>query len=157
MKKQIAIFLQVLVVIIGLGAGALLLWEPRIEGRNVHATLSETYFGDPFLAFVYLGSIPFFVALYQVFKLIGYVGKNNSYSRKTIKSLRVVRCCALTIIGFVVAGEIYILLNHGDDDPAGGLFVGSLIALGAGVVALVSTFLERFFQKELEFDESEPL
>ena len=72
MKRSSTIFLQVVIVLIGIGALALLLWEPHIEGRNAHATLFEIYFKDPFLAYAYIASIPFFVALYQAFKLLGY-------------------------------------------------------------------------------------
>ena len=81
MKRSSTIFLQVVIVLIGIGALALLLWEPQIEGRNAHATLFEIYFKDPFLAYVYAGSIPFFVALYQAFKVLGYAGQNK-VSRK---------------------------------------------------------------------------
>jgi hypothetical protein len=42
------IFLQAVIVLIGIGALALMLWEPHIEGRNAHATLFEIYFNDPF-------------------------------------------------------------------------------------------------------------
>lgn len=59
MKRGSIIFLQVVVVLIGIGALILLLWEPRIEGRNVNATNFEIYFKDPFLVLVYIGSIPF--------------------------------------------------------------------------------------------------
>ena len=38
MKRSSTIFLQVVIVLIGIGALALLLWEPHIEGRNAHAT-----------------------------------------------------------------------------------------------------------------------
>jgi hypothetical protein len=37
------IFLQAVIVLIGIGALALMLWEPHIEGRNAHATLFEIY------------------------------------------------------------------------------------------------------------------
>ncbi len=50
------------VVFLGIGALGFLLWEPHLEGRNAHATTFEIYFHDPFLAYVYVGSIPFFVA-----------------------------------------------------------------------------------------------
>src|SRR6266478_2422403 len=70
MKRSSTIFLQVVIVLIGIGALAFLLWEPHTEGVNKHATLFEIYFNS-FLAYVYLGSIPFFVALYQAFKVLG--------------------------------------------------------------------------------------
>jgi hypothetical protein len=54
MKKSSTIFLQVVLVLIGMAALAFLLWEPHLEGRNVHATLFEIYFKDPFLAYAYV-------------------------------------------------------------------------------------------------------
>jgi hypothetical protein len=39
MKRSSTIFLQVVIVLIGIGALAVMLWEPHIEGRNAHATL----------------------------------------------------------------------------------------------------------------------
>ena len=50
MKRGSTIFLQVLILLFGVGVFALLLWEPQVEGRNVHATQFEIYFKDPFLA-----------------------------------------------------------------------------------------------------------
>ena len=38
MKRGSTIFLQAVIVLIGVGALALMLWEPHIEGRNVNAT-----------------------------------------------------------------------------------------------------------------------
>ena len=75
------IFLQVIIVLVGIGALALMLWEPHVEGGNALATNFEIYFKDPFLALAYLASIPFFVALYQAFKLLGYAGQNKVFSQ----------------------------------------------------------------------------
>src|ERR1700755_3573777 len=100
MSRSSTAFLQVVIVLIGLGALALLLLEPRVEGRNAHATNFEMYFKDPFLALVYAGSIPFFIALYQAFKVLGYVGQNKVFSPEVVKALRTIKYCALVIIGF---------------------------------------------------------
>ncbi len=83
MKRSSTIFLQIVVVLIGIVALALLLLEPRVEGRNAHATNFEIYFQDPLLALVYVGSIPFFMALYQAIKVLGHVGRNKHSLRKS--------------------------------------------------------------------------
>jgi hypothetical protein len=93
MKKGPTIFLQAVIVLIGTGALALMLWEPHIEGRNAHATLFEIYFKDPFLVYAYLASTPFFVALYQVFKVLGYIGQNKAFSQAPVKALRTIILC----------------------------------------------------------------
>jgi hypothetical protein len=150
MKRSSTIFLQVVIVLIGIGALALLLWEPRIEGRNAHATNFEIYFKDPFLALVYVGSIPFFVALYQAFKVLGYAGQNKIFSQEAVKALRTIKYCAIIIIGFVVVEEIFIMLNHGSDDAAGGVFMGVLITFGSIVIATAAAMFERILQNAVD-------
>jgi hypothetical protein len=150
MKRSSTIFLQIVIVLIGIGALALLLWEPQIEGRNAHATNFEKYFKDPFLALVYLGSIPFFAALYQALKVLGYAGQNKIFSKEVVKSLRTIKYCALTIIGFVVVEEIFIFVNHGSDDPAGGVFMGVLITFGSIVVATAAAMFQRILQNAVD-------
>src|SRR3954466_517148 len=150
MKRSSTIFLQILIVLIGIGALALLLWEPQVEGVNAHATNFEIYFKDPFLALVYLGSVPFFVALYQAFKLLGYAGQNKVFSPAAVRALRTIKFCAIAIIGFVVVEEFFIMLNHGDDDAAGGVFMGVLIIFGSVFVATAAAMFERILQNAVE-------
>ncbi len=139
-----------MVVLIGIGTLALLLWEPHVEGVNAHATFFEMYFKDPFLVLVYIGSIPFFTALYQAFKVLGYAGQNEVFSQAAVKALRTIKYCAMAIIGFVVAEEIFIMLNHGSDDPAGGFFMGLLITFGSIVGAALAMMFERIVQNAVD-------
>jgi hypothetical protein len=151
MKKGSTIFLQIVIVLLGIGALALLLWEPHLEGVNENATtLTEIYFDDPFLALVYVGAIPFFIALYQAFKLLGYAGQNNIFSQPAVKALRTIKYCALTIIGFVVVEEIFIMLTHGDDDAAGAFAIGIFITFASIVIATAAAMFERILQKAVD-------
>src|SRR4051812_36615754 len=149
MKRSSTIFLQLVIVLIGLGALALLLWEPHIEGRNAHATLFAIYFKDPFLAYAYIASIPFFVALYQAFKVVGYAGQNQVFSPAAVKALRTIKFCALAIIGFVAVGEILIMFGN-SDDRAGGVFMGVLITFGSIVIATAAALFERILQDAVD-------
>jgi hypothetical protein len=150
MNRSTTIFLQVVIVALGIGALALLLWEPQIEGVNAHATNFHIYFQDPFLALVYAGSIPFFMALYQAFKVLGYARQNKVFSEAAVKALRTIKYCALAIIGFVVVEEFFIMLNHGSDDPAGGVFMGVLITFGSIVIATAAAMFERILQNAVD-------
>jgi hypothetical protein len=143
------IFLRAVIVIIGIGALALMLWEPHIEGRNAHATLFEIYFKDPFLAYAYLSSIPFFVALYQAFQVLGYIGQNKAFSPTAVKALRTIKFCALAIIGFVAVGELFIMLGN-SDDRAGGVFIGILITFGSVIIAAAAAMFERILQNAVD-------
>jgi hypothetical protein len=151
MKRSPVIFLQVVIVLIGIGAFVLLLWEPRIEGVNAHATtLYQIYFDDPFLMLVYAGSIPFFIALYQAVKVLEYVGQNKIFSQAAVKALKNIKYCALTIISFVAVEEIFIMLTHGSDDATGGIFVGALVAFGSLVSVAAAATLGRILQAGMD-------
>jgi hypothetical protein len=143
------IFLQAVIVLIGIGALALLLWEPHIEGRNAHATIFEIYFKDPFLAYAYLGSIPFFVLLYKTFKVLGYIGQNKAFSPATLRALRTIKFCALATIGFVAGAELFIMLGN-SDDRAGGVFIGILVTFGSVVIAAAAAMFERILQNAVD-------
>jgi DUF2975 family protein len=152
MKRSSIIFLQIVIVLLGIAALALLLWEPQVEGVNKNRTNFEIYFQDPFLALVYAGSIPFFIALYQAIRALGYVGRNQVFSPEVVKALRIIKYCALAIIGFVVVEEIVILLmNNGDNDnPGAPIFLGILIVFPSIVVATVAAMFERILQNAVD-------
>ena len=150
--SRTTIFLQVIIVLIGIGALALLLWEPQIEGRNVHATtLYEIYFDDPFLAYVSIGSIAFFAALYQAFKVLGYAGQNKVFSQAAVKSLRTIKYCAIILSILIVMAALYIRIFHAkDDDPAGFLAMCIVTTFVSIVIATTAAMFERILQNAVD-------
>ena len=149
MNRGSILFLKAVVVLIGAGALALLLWEPQIEGVNKNATQFEIYFNDPFLAYVYIASIPFFVALYQAFKVLGYAGQNRVLSHDAVMALRIIKHCAITIICFVALSILFMVRGDPDDRPAG-LFMRILITFPSIVVATAMVVLERVLQSAVD-------
>jgi len=151
MKKSSTVFLQIVIALLGIGALTLLLWEPWLEGVNANATsIAQIYFDDPFLMLVYAGSIPFFLALYQAFKVLGYAGSNKIFSKEAVKSMRTIKYCALAIIGFVVIEEIIIMLTHGNDDATGAFAIGIFITFGSIVITTAAAVFEKTLQSAVE-------
>jgi hypothetical protein len=131
-------FLQVVIVLMSIGILGLMLWEPHLEGRNAHATIFEIYFKDPFLAYVYVGSIPFFVAAYRAFGLFGHVRRNGNFSQVTLNALRTIKRCAVAIIGFVAGAVIFIIMFGDGEDRPGGIFMCFLVILSASIIAIAA-------------------
>ncbi|HLP24338.1 MAG TPA: DUF2975 domain-containing protein [Acidobacteriota bacterium] len=147
MKSGTALFLQIVVVLVGLAAFAFLLGEPHLEGRNAHATIFEIYFHDPFLAYVYVGSLPFFLGLQRAFVLLGDVRRRGTFSTTTVNSLRTIHRCALVVLGFVAGGVVFILVaGDGEDRPAG-IFMSALVALPAIAISAAATMAVRHLQR----------
>ena len=90
MKRGSTIFLQIVILLVGAGVLAFLLWVPQVEGRNVNATQFEIYFKDPFLAYIYLAFVPFFVGLYQGFKILGYARRDEIFFQGSVRALRII-------------------------------------------------------------------
>ncbi len=149
MKNSSALLLQIAIVLLGLGTLALLLWEPHLEGRNAHATVFEIYFKDPFLAFAYVGSTPFFYALYRGFGLFGQVRQTGAFSAESVAALRVIQRCAIVIIGFVAVGAVIIMRVGDEDDRPAGLFMSLLVTAAASVIAIAAAASARRLQISL--------
>ena len=145
MKRISTIFLQVVVVLIGIVVFAALLWEPTVEGVNAHATSAfQIYFDDPFLAYIYFSFTAVFVGLYQAFKLLGYIGRDEAYSQQSVQALRTIKYCALAFAGLIFAAVVYIFVTvRGEDDIAGGVAVGLFIIFASIVVATAAALFER--------------
>lgn len=145
-KSSSALFLQGVIVLIGLATLGWMLWEPHLEGRNAHATMFEIYCKDPFLAYVYVGSIPFFVALYRAFGLFGELRLTGNFSLGTLNALRVIQRCGLAMLGFV-AGAVSFILVYGDpEDRPPGIFMCLLAAFVASGIAIAATTFARNLQ-----------
>ena len=151
MKRGSTIFLQIVILLLGAGVLAFLLWEPQIEGRNVNATQFEIYFKDPFLAYIYLAFVPFFVGLYQGFKLLGYARRNEIFFQRSVRALRIIKYCALTTAIFILGAEAYLFIFiRGTDDIAGGVAMGVFIILVCAVIGTAAAVFERILQNAVD-------
>lgn len=144
MKSTTALLLQIVIVLSGLAALAFLLGEPHLEGRNAHATLFEVYFHDPFLAYVYVGSLPFFAVLYQAFQFFAQVRRTGNFSQESVDRLRVINRCALGLILLVAGAAASIVVTGEPDDRPAGVFLCLLVATLASAIAIgAALFAER--------------
>ncbi|MCP1385192.1 DUF2975 domain-containing protein [Runella salmonicolor] len=146
MKRISAVFLQAVIVLIGIVALVILLWFPSTEGRAANLDLFSIY-SDPFILYGYATSIAFFVALYKTFKLLGYIGQNKVFSSNAVKTLKSIKYCAIVVGVLIVLAGLYIrLFHHKEDDPAGFL----AICIVATFVSVVFTTAAAIFEKLLQ-------
>ena len=155
MNRGATIFLQAVVVLFGTGALALMLWEPHLEGRNAHATPFEIYFNDPFLAYAYLASIAFFVALFQAFTLLGYIRQNKAFTLDSVRALRIIKRCAIALVIMIGAAVAFIAVR-GSDDIAGGVAIGLLLIFLSVVVGTTAAVFERLLQNAVDLKSGTP-
>lgn len=150
-RRTAIVFFQSVIALIALGALTFLLWEPHLEGRNAHATLFEIYFKDPFLAYAYLASVAFFVALYQAFTLLRHIARDEVFSPDSVRALRTIKRCASALVVMIAAAVAYLFIAvRGKDDIAGGVAMGVVLTFVSIVVASAAAVFERRLQNAVE-------
>ena len=150
MKRVSTVFLQAVIVLIGIVVLAILIWAPLTEGRATNLDLFSIYF-DPFILYGYAASIAFFVALYKAFRLLGYIGQNKVFSLSSIKALRGIKYCAIILSVLIVMAGLYVRIFHSkDDDPAGFIAVCIVTTFASIVVATAAAIFEKILQNAVD-------
>ena len=156
MKKISTIFLQVVVVLIGIAALAIMIRFPLTEGRAANLDLFSIY-ADPFIIYGYLASIAFFVALFQAFKLLGYIRQNKLFLFNSVKALRNIKHSAIVLSALIAIAAIYIRISFAlhaegaqDDDPAGFIAVSIVATFISIVVATAAAVFEKTLQSAVD-------
>tara|TARA_R110002049_G_scaffold68159_3_gene176811 strand:- start:1308 stop:1787 length:480 start_codon:yes stop_codon:yes gene_type:complete len=150
MKKISIIFLRAVIVLIGIVALYIMIRFPLTEGRAENLDLFGIYF-DPFILYGYASSIVFFVALYKVFKLLGYIGKDKLFTLNSIRTLRSIKYCVIILSILITMAGIFIKIYHNnEDDPAGFLAICIIITFISITVAIVMAVLEKKLQKAVD-------
>ena len=150
MKRISIIFLQAVIVLIGIVTLAIMIRFPLTEGRAENLDLFSIYL-DPFILYGYAASIAFFIALYKAFKLLGYIGQNKVFSLNSVKTLRSIKQCAIVLSILIVAAGIYIRIFHAkDDDPAGFLAICIVTTFVSIIVATAVAVFEKILQNGMD-------
>lgn len=156
-KNSSTAFLQTILIMLGVGVLLALIAMPQFEGRNVNATLFEIYFNDPFLAYVYFGTIPFFVGLYQAFKILGFVANNNTFSHLTVKALRTIKYCAFITAGAIIAADIFLVIHAhlypeigAVDGPEGAIMLGLITTATSIIIGTAAAMFERVVKNAVD-------
>jgi hypothetical protein len=102
------------------------------------------------LAGLYVPAIPFFYAIYQTMKLLGYIDRNTAFSDASVAVLKKVKFCGGVIAGLFIAGMPYVYYAA-DKDDAPGVVAVALVIIGASMaVAVFAAVLQRLLQNAID-------
>jgi hypothetical protein len=153
MKRGLTIFLRIVISLIAIAALAVcILALPPMVVKEAAKTPKTAYLIYLFLVGAYILSIPFFVALYQAFKLLTYVDRDNGFSESSVRALGLIKYCAVTIGILMVAGIAAVMaFSFGKgEDIAGIVAMGLLVTFASSVVAAVAAVLQKQVEKAID-------
>jgi hypothetical protein len=99
---------------------------------------------------LYATVIPFYIALYQVLRLLGNVDAGTAFSVSSVRALSVIKICGLVIGGMFTVGLPYIYYAAQTDDAPGILALSLLITGGAFFVAAAAALLQKLIRHAVD-------
>jgi hypothetical protein len=145
MKKGSTFFLKGVILVIGILVLALCIFVLPL-GLSREGDLGYT----PVIIGMYIAAIPFFIALYQAFKLLNYIDKNNVFSEIAVRALQYIKYSAITISILYTAGMPYIILVADKDDAPGVVAIGLVIIFASSVIATFAAVLQKLLQNVID-------
>lgn len=151
MKQVSTLFLKIAVILIGLPILALCVFVvPNIAEFAAELMPDITYLKPLVFIYFYLTAIPFYFALYQAFKLLSYIDKNKAFSELSIKALKTIKYCAMTIsILYVVGMPLFYFMAEFDDAP-GIIVIGLIVIFASMVITVFAAVLQRLLQEAID-------
>lgn len=150
-QKGSTIFLRLALIVIALVAVALCIFAFPEMWRSF--AFEDQVFIKPGRAIIigmYLSAIPFLLALWQSWKLLGYIDNNTAFSELSIKALKNIKYCAIAISIFMAgASPFFYMFAQLDDAP--GVVVISMSFVGAALtVAVFAALLQKLLRNAIE-------
>ncbi|PIC65562.1 hypothetical protein CSV79_00345 [Sporosarcina sp. P13] len=151
-KKGSTTFLKIAVILMGIPVLALCIFlVPELASEAAEHYPGADILQYPFLIGIYVTAILFFVILYQALSLLNYIDKNKAFSELSIKSLKNIKYCAVTIsILYVVVIMPFIYRVAQGEDAPGLIIIGMAITLSPTVIAVFAAVLQRLLQEAID-------
>lgn len=149
MKKVTTFFLKLAVILIGIPVLAFCIFSaPKIGDFAGDLYPELAYMKSLVLILLYGAAVPFYFALYQAFNLLRYIDENTAFSALSVKALKNIKCCAITIsIWYVLGLPLFHFIGKKVDPPIG--FVGLIIIFASLVMAVFAAVLQRLLQEAI--------
>jgi len=149
MKRGTTLFLKLAVILIGIPVLALGIWGVFDLTKNpVNPDYAHILY--PIVIGIYVSAIPFYMALYQALRILGYIDKNEAFSEVSIKALSRIKKDAIVIsIVYVLMIPFIFLLAQIEDAP--GLILFGMVPIFASIViAVFAAVLQRLLQQAID-------
>lgn len=104
------------------------------------------YLKIPFMIGLAATTIPFFIALWQTFKLLNYIDQSKAFSQQSIRALQTIKYCGIAFGALYAAClPIFYILAKREDAP-GLMVIGLIMCFAPFVVAVFAAVLQKLLE-----------
>lgn len=148
MERGTTLFLKAAVILIGIPVLALCIFVvPKIGNFAAVLYPDMAYLKYLVLIDLYATAVPYYAALYQAFKLLGYIDKNVAFSELSVRALLMIKYCAVIICCLYAAGMPLFYLIAEKDDAPGFIVIGLVMIFASLVIAVFAAVLQKLLKE----------
>jgi hypothetical protein len=149
MKQVSTFFLKIAVFLLGVPVLAFGIFGLTWLAKNpVNPGYAHILY--PIVIGIYVTVIPYFIALFQAFKLLSYIDKSQAFSELSVKALKNIKFCAMTILGLYVVILPFVYVVAELDDAPGLIIVGMLPIFASLVIAVFAAVLQKLLKEAID-------
>ncbi|MGE6489136.1 DUF2975 domain-containing protein [Paenisporosarcina sp. NPDC076898] len=150
MKRE-TLFLKVVIFLMVIPVLAVCIFVlPELSSFVTEIMPRFAYLQYPFLIVMFATAVTYFVALYQALRLLNYIDKNIAFSELSVKALKNIKYCGITISSlYVLCMPILFYMAEVDDAP-GLAAIGLIITFGAIVIAVFAAVLQKLLKNAID-------
>ncbi|MDR4887922.1 DUF2975 domain-containing protein [Fredinandcohnia sp. QZ13] len=150
------LFLKVAIFFMGIVVLALcIFWLPWVANDLAVKNVEFAYLKYPLLIGIEVTLIPYLFALYQGFKLLSYIDKNNAFTHKSVQSLTIIKYCAAIISAWYVIGFFFVISQNAGNP--GVLLIALVIIFACFVVSVFAAVLQKLLKNAIAIQEENDL
>lgn len=150
-KPASTTFLKAVILLLALGALALCIFVvPAIAGFAAELHPGQAYLKVLVMIDLYGAAVPFYIALYQTFKLLGYIDQNKAFSDASVLVLKNIKHCAVAISGMFALGLPLFYLMAEKDDAPGIIVIGLIFIFASMVIAVFAAVLQKLLKDAID-------
>ncbi|WP_061568444.1 DUF2975 domain-containing protein [Caldibacillus debilis] len=151
MKQGSTVFLKIALIMIGTPVLALCIFGlPMLAKEAAESNSESAYVLNGFLTVMYLSAIPFFFALYQAFKLLNYIDRNEAFSELSVQALKKIKYCAIAISILYVPGLPFFYIAAELEDAPGIVLIGLGIIFASTIIAVFAALLQKLLKAAID-------
>ncbi|MBY6271775.1 MAG: DUF2975 domain-containing protein [Caldibacillus debilis] len=151
MKQGSTVFLKIALIMIGTPVLALCIFGlPMLAKEAAESNSESAYVLYGFLTVMYLSAIPFFFALYQAFKLLNYIDRNEAFSELSVQALKKIKYCAIAISILYVPGLPFFYIAAELEDAPGIMLIGLGIIFASTIIAVFAALLQKLLKAAID-------
>ena len=150
MKKE-TLFLKVAVILMGLPALALCAFGlPALAIDAADGSREMAYVLYGLMAMLGATAIPYFIALFQAFRLLIYIDGVKAFSQQSVEALKRIKYCGIGFSAVCFLGMPLFYIMAELDDAPGVILVGAVFVFAPLVIAVFAAVLQKLLQAAID-------